>query len=228
MSDIEHPVLAPDEAIPSENATSAPAGSSALLGSVWEIAQTVLLALALFFLIRNFVQNYRIEGISMEPNFHDGQFLIVNRYAYCPGFHLEVPPLGVNWDKTWCTRLPQRGDVVVFEYPLDPSRDFIKRVIGLPGDTVEVRSGQVFVNGQPLAEPFGPNPGSYTAGPVTVEEGTVFVLGDNRNNSSDSHVWGMLPMDNVTGEAIATYWPPRYWSVVPRYDLTELSLAETQ
>ncbi len=227
MSDIEHLAAGPDEVTPSDSATPAPVESNALLGSIWEIAQTVLLALALFFLIRNFVQNYRIEGVSMEPNFHNGQFLVVNRYAYCPGFHLEVPPLEVNLDKTWCTRLPRRGDVIVFEYPRDPSRDFIKRVIGLPGDTVEVRSGQIFVNGQQMAEPFGPNPGSDTTAPVTVGEGEVFVMGDNRNNSSDSRFWGMLPMNNVIGEAIAAYWPPRYWSVVPRYDLTNLSLTET-
>jgi signal peptidase I len=223
VSDLEQPTAAPENITPPEDAAPASSTSSVVLGSVWEVAQTVLLALALFFLIRNFVQNYRIEGISMEPNFHDGQFLIVNRYAYCPGFHFEIPPLGVNLDKTWCVRLPRRGDVIVFEYPRDPSRDFIKRVIGLPGDTVEIRSGKVFVNDQPLEEPFGPNPGSYSAGPVTVGDGEVYVLGDNRNNSSDSHAWGMLPMHYVIGEALVSYWPPRYWSVVPRYDLTELN-----
>jgi signal peptidase I len=197
-----------------------PPAAHPVLGPAWEMVQTVVLAVALFFLIRNFIQNYKIDGISMEPNFHHGQFLIVNRYSYCPGFHFEVPPLEINLDKVWCVRLPRRGDVVVFEYPLDPSRDFIKRVIGLPGDTVEVRNGTVFVNGQQLAEPFGPNPGSYTAEPVTVPPGQLFVLGDNRNNSSDSHVWGELPLELVIGKALVSYWPPKNWSIVPHFDLS--------
>jgi signal peptidase I len=229
VSDLQRQTAVPPEEVAAPaNAPGASTASSVILASVWEVAQTVLLALALFFLIRNFVQNYRIEGVSMEPNFHDGQFLIVNRYAYCPGLHFEVPPAGVNLDKTWCVRMPRRGDVIVFEYPRDPSRDFIKRVIGLPGETIEIRAGQVLVNGQPLEEPFGPNPGSYTAPPVTVGQGEVFVLGDNRNNSSDSHAWGTLPMDYVIGEALVSYWPPRHWSVVPQYDLTELSAAEAR
>jgi signal peptidase I len=193
------------------------------LRSAKELLETVVLAVLLFFVIRNFVQNYRIDGMSMEPNFHHGQFLIVNRYSYCPGLHFEVPPLGVNLDKTWCIRLPRRGDVVVFEYPRDPSRDFIKRVIGLPGDTVEVRLGEVFVNGQAIEEPFGPYPGSYNADPVTVGDGEVYVLGDNRDNSSDSHAWGMLPLDNIIGKAVVSYWPPRHWSIVPHYDLAEIN-----
>lgn len=213
------------EAVLAAEAAAVPARGSAAR-SVWELLQTILLAVALFFLIRNFVQNYRIDGSSMEPNFHDGQFLIVNRYSYCPGLHFEVPPLDINLDKVWCTRLPRRGDVIVFEYPRDPKRDFIKRVIGLPGDTVDVQSGQVIVNGERLDEPFGPNPGSYTSGPVTVGEGELFVLGDNRNNSSDSHAWGMLPLTNVIGKALVSYWPPKHWSIVPHYDLSNVSGAQ--
>ena len=188
-----------------------------------ELVQTVVLALVLFLLIRNVIQNFRIDGISMEPNFHNGQFLIVNRFAYCPGLHLEIRPLNIQWEKTWCVRQPERGDVIVFEYPKDLSRDFIKRVIGLPGDTVEVKGGKILVNGQLLSEPFGPNPGSSTNGPITVGPSEVFVMGDNRNNSSDSRTWGPLPLKYVIGKALVSYWPPRYWAVVPRYDLTDLS-----
>lgn len=193
------------------------------IGVVWEMIQTILLALVLFLVIRNVVQNFRIDGISMEPNFHNGQFLIVNRFAYCPGLHLDVTPLNIHWQKTWCIRQPTRGDVIVFEYPKDLSRDFIKRVIGLPGDTVEVEGDRVYVNGQVLPEPFGPNPGSSTSGPVTVGPGEVFVLGDNRNNSSDSRTWGPLPLNYIIGKALVSYWPPRYWAVVPHYDLTNLN-----
>ena len=191
--------------------------------AAWELVQTVVLALVLFLLIRNVIQNFRIDGISMEPNFHNGQFLIVNRFAYCPGLHLDISPLNIHWEKTWCIRQPKRGDVIVFEYPRDLSRDFIKRVIGLPGETVEVRGGKTYVNGQPVPEPFGPNPGSSTNGPITVGAAEVFVMGDNRNNSSDSRTWGSLPLKHVIGKALLSYWPPRYWAVVPRYDLSDLS-----
>jgi len=191
--------------------------------AAWELVQTVVLALVLFLLIRNVIQNFRIDGISMEPNLHNGQFLIVNRFAYCPGLHLDISPLNIHWEKTWCIRQPKRGDVIVFEYPRDLSRDFIKRVIGLPGETVEVRGGKTYVNGQLVPEPFGPNPGSSTNGPITVGAAEVFVMGDNRNNSSDSRTWGSLPLKHVIGKALLSYWPPRYWAVVPRYDLSDLS-----
>jgi signal peptidase I len=176
--------------------------------------------------IRNFVHNYRIDGISMEPNFHDGQFLIVNRFAYCPGVHIEIPVINKSlFDKTWCARTPNRGDVVIFRYPRDPSRDFIKRVIGLPGETVEVIAGQVYVNGQLVPEPFGPNPGSYNAAPLTVGPDEVYVMGDNRNNSSDSHLWGPLKLDHIIGKALVSYWPPSEWAIIPRYNLSDLSSA---
>jgi signal peptidase I len=198
-------------------ADSQPASSS-LLGIVAELFQTVLLALVIFLLIRNVVQNFRIDGISMEPNFHDGQFLFVNRFAYCPGIHLDITPLDVHYDRSWCLWEPKRGDVIVFHYPKDPSRDFIKRVIGLPGETVEIRQGKVFINGNQLPEPFGPNPGSYNAPPVIVAPDEIYVMGDNRNNSSDSHQWGPLPERYIVGKAWVSYWPPQYWSIVPHYD----------
>lgn len=220
MTDLETPIPETDRPLPPEPAGPQPS----VLATIREVFEVLALAVLMVMLIRNFVQNYRIDGISMEPNFHDQQFLIVNRWAYCPGIHLEVPMLNVTlWEKTWCVRQPRRGDVVVFEYPRDPSRDFIKRVIGLPGETVEVRAGQVYINGQLMPEPFGPNPGSYTAPPVTVGPDEVFVMGDNRNNSSDSHLWGPLPLDRIIGKAVISYWPPRYWSIVPSYDLTDFS-----
>jgi len=197
--------------------------AATLLSTAWEFLQTILLAVLLFLLIRNVVQNFRIDGISMEPNFHNGQFLIVNRFAYCPGVHLEIKPLGINWNKGWCIHQPKRGDVIVFEYPNDPSRDFIKRVVGLPGETVEVRSGKVYVDGTLMPEPFGPNPGGQSNPPVVVGPDQLFVMGDNRNNSSDSRYWGPLPEEYVIGKALVSYWPPRYWSIVPHYDLTNLS-----
>ena len=197
------------------------------VSTVWEFVQTILLAVLLFLLIRNVIQNFRIDGISMEPNFHNGQFLIVNRFAYCPGLHLEIKPLGLHWNKSWCIHQPKRGDVIVFEYPNDPSRDFIKRVVGLPGETVEVRSGKVYIDGLLMPEPFGPNPAGQSTAPVTVGEGQLFVMGDNRNNSSDSRYWGPLPEEYIIGKALVSYWPPRYWSIIPHYDLTDLSASSS-
>jgi len=208
---------------PRVDATSAAASLARL---VWEVVQILVMAVLMVMLIRNFFHNYRIEGISMEPNFHDRQFLIVNRFAYCPGIHIEIPVANVSlYERVWCKSTPKRGDVVIFEYPRDPSRDFIKRVIGLPNETVEVRAGQVYVDGVLVPEPFGPNPGSYNAPPITVGPDEVYVMGDNRNNSSDSHLWGPLKLEQIIGEALVSYWPPQHWAVVPQYDLTDLSVA---
>lgn len=171
-------------------------GRTANLGGILrEIIETIVLTFVIFFLVRTVGQNYRIEGISMEPNFQNGQFLIINKLAYKLGE-------------------PRRGDVIVFHYPRDPSRDFIKRVIGLPGQTIEVRSGQVIIDGKPIDEPYGPAPGSYDAPPTLVPPNQLFVLGDNRNNSSDSHSWGLLPMDKVIGRAVVSYWPPSEWRII--------------
>jgi signal peptidase I len=198
--------------------TDTPVSTTSALAVLGEFVQTILLAFVIFLLIRNVIQNFRIDGISMEPNLHDGQFLIINRFAYCPGLHLDFPGLGVELNKTWCLKQPTRGDVIVFHYPRDPSRDFIKRVIGLPGETVDVRNGDVYINGQLLPEPFGPNPGSYTSPPLKLGPDEFYVLGDNRNNSSDSHMWGPVPEKFIVGKAWLSYWPPQYWSVIPHYD----------
>lgn len=212
---------------PTPAAQDAPVSAATSLGrGLWELVQILVLALLMVMVIRNFIHNYRIDGISMEPNFHDRQFLIVNRFAYCPGINVEIPVVNVPlFSKTWCVRTPTRGDVVIFQYPRDPSRDFIKRVIGLPGETVEVRDGQVYVDGVLMPEPFGPNPGSYNAPPLTVGSDEVYVMGDNRNNSSDSHLWGPLKLDHIIGKALVSYWPPKYWSIVPQYDLNDLNAA---
>jgi signal peptidase I len=192
------------------------------LSGVGEVLQTIVLALLIFVLVRNVVANFRIEGSSMEPNFHDGQFLFINRFAYCPGLHLDMAPVDLKWSKTWCFWQPQRGDVIIFRYPRDPTKDYIKRVIGLPGDKVEVKSGQVYINDEALPEPFGPNPGSYSAPPITVPPDQVYVMGDNRNNSSDSHMWGPLPENYIVGRAWLSYWPPQDWGQIPLWNLGTL------
>lgn len=163
-----------------------------------ELVETVLLTLVIFFMIRFAIENYRIEGYSMEPNFHDGQFLLVNKIQY-----LLAPP--------------QRGDVIIFRYPLNPKKNFIKRVIGLPGEKVEIRAGKVFVNGVRLQEEYPFNFADYDYGPITVGADEYFVLGDNRPESSDSHSWGLLPTKDLIGKAWVSYWPPDEWGVVPHF-----------
>ena len=164
-------------------------------GALREIAETIILTLVIFLLIRTVVQNFRVEGMSMEPNFHDGQFLLINKLAYKLG-DLE------------------RGDVIVFRYPRDPSRDFIKRVIGLPGETVEIINGQVYINGELLGIDYHTNEAGYNSGAVTLGPDDIFVLGDNRPNSSDSHSWGTLPRDLIIGRVVLSYWPPDEWGLI--------------
>lgn len=163
-----------------------------------EVVETVLLTLLIFLAIRTLIQNFRIEGVSMEPNLHDGQYLIINKLVY----YLHPP---------------ERGDVVVFHYPRNPRRDFIKRIIGLPGEKVEVRGERIFINGEELEEPYTFHTGNYTWGPQRLGEDEYFVLGDNRNSSSDSHSWGPLPRDTLVGKAWISYWPPNYLGLVPHY-----------
>jgi signal peptidase I len=106
-----------------------------------------------------------------------------------------------------------RGDIIVFHFPLNPDEELVKRIIGLPGDNVVVKDNQVYVNGQKLDEPYIAQAPLYS-GEWIVPEGTLFVLGDNRNNSNDSKDWGLLPQDNVVGKAVLIYWPPPLWEVL--------------
>jgi signal peptidase I len=169
-------------------------------GVLREIAETAILTLLIFVLMRAVVQNYRIEGYSMEPNLHEQEYLIVNKISYYLGE-------------------PQRGDIIVFEFPgshlSGPEKDYIKRVIGLPGDTVECRPGEILVNGQVIDEPYDPNPGSYYCPPTVLGPSEYFVLGDNRNQSSDSHSWGPLERRFIIGKAWLLYWPLENFGLVP-------------
>lgn len=166
-----------------------------------ETVETVVLAVVIFLLIRVAVQNYRIEGSSMEPNFHNGEYLLVNKLAYRLGDF-------------------QRGDVVVFKYPGDTSKDYIKRVIGLPGDTVEIRQGILLVNGQEVNEPYDIMPMNFISEPPTVvEPGHLYVLGDNRPASSDTRDWGLLSEDLVIGQAWLAIYPLEQFGLVDHPEL---------
>jgi signal peptidase I len=172
-----------------------------------EIVETVLFTLVIYALVRTFVfENYRVVGRSMETTLENDQFLVVSKLDY---------------------RLhdPQRGDIIVFRDPRAEDRKLIKRVIGLPGDVVEITNGTVRINGHPLDEPYITSPGRYSEAAVTVPEGQYFVLGDNRNNSSDSHAWGTITRDLIVGKAWFSYWPPSMWGLIPHETYDGISAA---
>jgi signal peptidase I len=177
-----------------------------------EYFESIVIAVILALFVRTWVvQAFKIPTGSMENNLLIGDHLLVNKFVFGPTATLDRALLPV--------RDISRGDIVVFKYPEEPERDFIKRVIGLPGDTVELRAKKVYVNGQPLDEPYVHflTPASDLSevtsmdvreryGPVTVPSSQYFVMGDNRDNSQDSRYWGFLPRGHVKGKALLIYW----------------------
>ncbi|MEK7214109.1 MAG: signal peptidase I [Chloroflexota bacterium] len=186
--------------------------------AVREILETVLLALFIYLTVRTLVQNFKVEGSSMEPTLSNGEYLLVNKAAYA-SWNLGplnglLPAVAKDGGSVYPFGLPKVGDIVVFHYPKDPSRDFIKRVVAGPGDVIEIRAGVVYRNEEKLDEPYiKANPG-YSRERFIMPEGQFFVLGDNRANSSDSHVWGPVPFDKIVGKAWLTYWPLKSWGNV--------------
>jgi signal peptidase I len=163
-----------------------------------EVLETITLTILMFMAFRFAVQNYRVDGHSMVPTFQDQEYILVDKAAYL--FHP-----------------PERGDVIVFAYPLDPTQDFIKRIIGLPGDHIVVtQDGYVMVNGVGLRESYISAPANpYPPTDTIVCADHYFVLGDNRGDSSDSRAWGLVPRENIVGKASLIYWPIGSFHVVP-------------
>ena len=161
---------------------------------VREVIETIVLTVLMFLVIRFAVQNFNIEGHSMEPNLHDQELILVDKWTYL--FHP-----------------PSRGDVVVFIAPPQPSQDYIKRVIGVPGDVITIQNTTVIVDGVTLKETYvdpknqGATFEDRRISKMVVPPNDYFVLGDNRANSSDSRVWGFVPKQNVIGRAALVYWP---------------------
>ena len=163
-----------------------------------EVLETIVPAILIALLINLFMaQATRVHGQSMEPNLHTDQRLVVEKLSYNRYLRQFIGIEG-----------PQPGDVVVIRLPTQSNELLIKRVIGLPGDVVEIHDGQVFVNGQPLPEPYLASRTSGSYGPTTVPPLNIFVLGDNRNFSNDSRSFGTVPLKNVVGRAWFSYWPP--------------------
>ena len=171
-----------------------------------DVMETILLAAILFLVINAISARVRVEGHSMDNSLQDGEFVLVNRLAYRLG-------------------QPQRGDIIVFHHPTDQSQeDLIKRIIGLPGDNVRVEGGAVYVNGTRLKESYiTPDRAPAYTDEQTVPDGELYVLGDNRNNSSDSHQWGFVPFKDVIGKAIIIYWPMQRLALIEHVDLVKAS-----
>ena len=175
-----------------------------------EVAITVLIAVAVFALLRLTVQSYTVVMSSMEPNFQEGECIMVNKVTY----HSSGP---------------QRGDVIVFNPPFGSQYPYIKRVIGLPGETVEIKNARVFIDGIPLEEDeYIKERPNYTMPATEITENEYFVLGDNRNNSNDSRNGWTVPRDNIIGKAWFMYWPPSSLGVVKHYSYSELNEAGEQ
>ncbi len=169
---------------------------------VREILETVLLTAVLFLVINTVTGRSQVNGSSMEPTLHNGQYLIISKITYW------IHP-------------PERGDIIVLHPPNNFGEDYIKRIVGLPGERIEVRDGKVWVEGVALDEPYiasAPNyPGTWTLG-----EEEYLVLGDNRNDSSDSHSWGPLEEESIVGKAWLSYWPPGHWGIVKHRAFPEM------
>jgi signal peptidase I len=165
---------------------------------VREVVETIAVTLLIFIVIRFAVQSFRVDGPSMEPGLHTDEFVMVDKVAYL-------------------FSEPQRGDVIVFHYPLDTSKDFIKRVVGIPGDTIQTTSTEVIVDGQVLREPYISQPFNFESHAWTLGTDQFFVMGDNRDNSLDSRTWGPLDKSYIIGKAVAVYWPITAWEWISTY-----------
>ncbi|MCH8864405.1 MAG: signal peptidase I [Chloroflexi bacterium] len=160
-----------------------------------EVVLTLIFAVVIFFLLQATVQSFIVVGISMKPSLENGQRILVSKATY----YLHEP---------------ERGDILVFQPPENNQDDYIKRIIALPGDTVEIKENRVYVNGSQLEEDYIKSAPSYKVPEMTVPENRYFVLGDNRNNSNDSHNGWVVPRENIVGKAWLSIWPPDRWGFV--------------
>ncbi len=174
-----------------------------ILSFIWEVAQVLVLALSIFlFVYLLIMQPHKIKGASMEPNFHDNEFLLTDKLSYRFGE-------------------PKRGDIIVFKAPPKYIEEYIKRIMAIPGDRVEIINNELFINEEPVEESFLPqdtitSPGQFLPEGklITVPENSYFVMGDNRSHSLDSRSFGFVPKEKITGKAWFVYWPPQQFGVI--------------
>ncbi|MBA7716412.1 Signal peptidase I T [subsurface metagenome] len=174
-----------------------------------DVLITLAIALAIFFILRTTVQAYKVIETCMEPNYVEGEWLLASKATYW--FHE-----------------PERGDVIILDPPFETEEVYIKRLIALPGDTVEVKDGAVYINGTALEEPYIMEAPAYTFSPTELGEDEYFVLGDNRNNANDSHSGWTISRDAIIGKAWFSYWPISEWGGANNYPLAEQLEAATE
>jgi len=181
-----------------------------------EVIEAVVLAAVVFLLLQTTVRNFRVDGSSMDPTLEHGQYLLVNRLVYLnidmDRLSRIVPFWSAEEDSSrHAIHAPKRGEIIVFEFPdrnrNNPRKDFVKRVVGLPGETIRMHAGEVFVNEEVLDEPYLVERDRSNAPELTLGEGEYYVLGDNRAHSNDSRAWGAVPKENVRGKVWMVYWP---------------------
>ena len=181
-----------------------------------ELVEAALIGVAVFVAIQFALVNFRVEGSSMRPTLLPGHYLMVDKLVY---FQLDTARAGriiPFWqprapEQIYVMRPPARGDVIVFDYPGDPQRQFVKRIIGEPGDTVAITDGEVSINGATLHEPYLDAIGRTDMHPIRLQTDEYFVLGDNRTGSQDSRHWGPLAAGHIIGKVWAIYWPQSAW-----------------
>ena len=161
-----------------------------------DLAETVIPAVLFYVLLMVTTQQYRIEGVSMGPTLLDGQRILVNKFVFAQ-----------NGNGGFVFHGPERGDIIVFDPPVSSPEDFIKRVIGIPGDEIDIRDGAVYVNGERAPDDYDYTTADANGYPRIVPEGEYFVMGDNRSRSNDSRAWGFVSADKIVGRTWFTYWP---------------------
>ena len=179
---------------------------------VRELLEAFILALIVFLVIQTSVRNFKVEGSSMHPTLENGEYLLVNKLVYFPidthRLSRVIPFWSVDQSADrFAARAPERGEVIVFRFPGDEDKDFVKRVIGLPGEQVEIRQGEVYIDGGLLEEPYLTRKDGFNMDPMLLGGKEYFVLGDNRRSSHDSRTWGPVPEKNVLGKVWFVYWP---------------------
>lgn len=205
---------------------------------VRDIIETALIVIVVFLVVRSIIQNYQVDGDSMLPTLHNDEYLLVNKapyFVYDSNAFARIFNAGLPSDIHYPLGGPSRGDIIVFNAPTEP-RDFVKRVIAMPGETVEIRPDPdpigkpgapcgdcgVYVNGVRLNEPYVRSTPDYRTDPIVVPAGDVYVLGDNRRNSEDSHILGPIKINSIVGTAVATYWPSSMWGFISHPSYPEL------
>ena len=225
--DVADPIPGADDVEPAASSRR----SRSAKGATREVVETLLLAAVIFLGVRLLVLNFKVDGSSMRPNLQNGELLLVNRNAYREidvNDLLDKLPL-VERDDPWIFTPfsdPERGDIVVFNPPNGSTEPYIKRILAVEGETVEIRDGGVYVDGTRVVEPYIDEGITecikFGCDPLVVPEGDVFVLGDNRRNSSDGRSFGTVPIGNIIGRAWVVYWPQDGIGLVPHYDYPEI------